>query len=170
MSPKDRKEFLADASSFANSMGGHLIYGMKEVGVLPTDLVALPGIDADMEMRRLEQMARTGVRPPMVGLQLQPITIKDGIAAIVMRIPQSWNSPHQVTFDQSFRFYARGTNGKYALEVDEWRSIFSLGASAAERLQQFRIERISKIVAEDAPVPLHAGAKLVVHILPLAAF
>ena len=76
-----------------------------------------------------------------------------------MQIPKSWNPPRQVTYPKSFRFYGRNTNGKYQLDVDELRSVFSLSASAAERLKLFCIERIAKIVAGDTPLPWRTAPK-----------
>ncbi len=35
---KDRKEFLADVSSFANTVGGYLIYGIDAKQGIPVDL------------------------------------------------------------------------------------------------------------------------------------
>jgi predicted HTH transcriptional regulator len=55
---RERKEFLYDISSFANAGGGHLLFGMSEVGGEPKDLLGLSGIDADQELLRMEQMAR----------------------------------------------------------------------------------------------------------------
>lgn len=78
--------------------------------------------------------------------------------------------PHQVTLQKAFRFYARASNGKYQLDVDELRSIYSLASDVAQRLRLFRIERIAKILADDAPVQLEPGAKIVVHLLPISAF
>lgn len=143
----DRKEFLADVSSFANTIGGHLILGMEEQYGLPVRLAGLQGIAADKEILRLEQMVREGIRPPIMGLQTQPVALADGSIALIIRIPQSWNPPHQVTFDRTHRFFARASNGKYRVDVDELRSIFSLSANVADRLRGFRIDRISKIVA-----------------------
>ena len=37
-SDADRKEFLADVSSFANSSGGHLIYGCGQMRARPPNL------------------------------------------------------------------------------------------------------------------------------------
>jgi hypothetical protein len=166
----DKKEFLYDVSSFANTLGGHVIFGMDEKDGAPTNLIGLPGINSDDEVLRLEQIIRDGIRPPIVGVQSKPVPLANGNAAIVMRIPKSWNPPHQVTYQKAFRFYARGSNGKYQLDVDELRSIFTFSASAAERLRLFRIERLAKIVAADTPASLQTGAKMVTHILPLAAF
>jgi len=166
----DKKEFLYDISSFANTQGGHLIFGMDEEGGAPTKLVGISDINPDEEILRLEGMARDGIRPPIVGLQTAAVTLANGNTAIVMRIHKSWNPPHQVTYQKAFRFYGRSSNGKYQIDVDELRSIFLLSASVAERLKLFRIERVAKIVSGDTPVPLEAGGKMVVHMLPLAAF
>jgi len=166
----ERKEFLYDASSFANALGGDIVLGMDEQGGVPSALVELPGIDPDKEILRLESMLRSGIRPPLIGVQSIAIQLATGSFAIVVRIPKSWNPPHQVTFQNSFRFYGRGTNGKYQLDIDELRSVISLSASAAERLKLFRIERIAKIVSGDAPIPLGSDAKMVTHILPISAF
>jgi hypothetical protein len=88
-----------------------------------------------------------------------------------MRIPKSWNPPHQVTFQKAFRFYARDTNGKYPVDVDELRSIFSLSGTIAERIRAFRVERAVKIASGDAPVPLlKGGGMLVLHVVPFSAF
>jgi hypothetical protein len=115
-------------------------------------------------------MLRDGIRPPIIGVEFVRIPLSGGSVAIVMHIPKSWNPPHQVTYQKAFRFYGRDTNGKYQLDVDELRSVFSLSASAAERLKLFRIDRIAKIVAGDTPLPLVNGPKMITHILPLAAF
>jgi hypothetical protein len=169
-SDPEKREFLYDVSSFANTIGGHLIFGMDERDGAPTNLIGLPGVNSDDEVLRLEQMIRDGIRPPIVGVQSKPVHLASGNVAIVMHIPKSWNPPHQVTYQKAFRFYARGSNGKYQLEVDELRSIFAFSASAADRMKLFRIERLAKIVAGDTPVSLESGAKMVTHILPLAAF
>ena len=40
-SDSDKKEFLYDISSFANTSGGHLIFGIKEDGGVPTEICGL---------------------------------------------------------------------------------------------------------------------------------
>ena len=46
-SDADRKEFLADVSSLANTVGGDIIFGIEEVGGLPTAIVGLLVADLD---------------------------------------------------------------------------------------------------------------------------
>src|SRR5262245_59170587 len=94
-SDSDRKEFLADISSFANAAGGHLVYGMRAQVGIPIDLCGLHSTDRDAEILRLEEMTRDGIRPRIPGIQFQPISLKRGTFAIIIRIPKSWASPHQ---------------------------------------------------------------------------
>src|SRR5271167_3539200 len=77
-SDSDRKEFLYDLSSFANAAGGYLIFGMVEKKGLPAELTGLTDLDPDGEIRRLEEMARDGIRPPIVGLQTVAIRLANG--------------------------------------------------------------------------------------------
>jgi hypothetical protein len=166
----DRKEFLYDTSSFANTLGGDLVFGMEEQNGLPTNLVGLADVNPDKEILRLEQMLRDGIRPSITGVQTVPIRLANGNVAIVMRIPRSWNPPHQVTFQKAFRFYARDTNGKYQIDVDELRSVFSLSGAIAERVRAFRVERAAKIAGGNTPVTLLDGGVLVLHVAPFSAF
>src|SRR5215469_8168261 len=169
-SDNDKREFLYDISSFTNTLGGDLILGMEANQGIPTNLVGLPGIDPDAEILRLEQMARDGIRPPIFGLHTVPVPLRNGNVALVMRIPKSWNPPHQVTYQKAFRVYGRDSNGKYQLDVDELRSVFGVSATAAERLKLFRIDRVAKVIAGDTSAPLEPGGKMIVHLLPLMAF
>jgi hypothetical protein len=59
----DKKEFLADVSSFANAGGGDLVFGMEEAGGLPTNLIGLASGDLDFEIRRLDSILAAGLIP-----------------------------------------------------------------------------------------------------------
>lgn len=171
-----KKEFLADVSSFANAAGGHLIIGMAEKGGLATELVGISVdgdkevLNGDQEVLRLEHMIRSGIRPRIMGLETEAVSLSNGNVAIVIRTPKSWNPPHQVVFQNTFRFWGRGSNGKHPLDVDELRSIFSLSETAADRIRNFRFERIARIDAGETPVPITDDPKLCFHLIPLSAF
>lgn len=169
-SDTDRKEFLYDVSSFANAAGGHLIFGMAEEKGLPTELKGLSNLDPDGEIRRLEEMARDGIRPPIIGLQITAIRLGDGNVAIIIAVPKSWNPPHQVTYQKAFRFYGRDSNGKYQLDVEELRSVFQLSENVADKMQRFRVDRVAKILADEIPAALAEGARMITHLAPLSAF
>jgi Putative DNA-binding domain len=166
----DRKEFLYDASSFANAQGGYLIFGMLEAKGLPVKLDGLSGINPDQEILRLEQLLRSGIRPPLSGVESVSVGLGNGNSAIVMHIPKSWNPPHQVTFQDAFRFYARGSNGRYQIDVDELRSTFALSGTIADKMREFRAERASKIAGGDTPVSLLDGGIISLHVVPFSSF
>jgi predicted HTH transcriptional regulator len=71
----DKKEFLADVSSFSNTNGGHLIYGMKESGGVPTEIpgVSIPDIDATIQ--RFENLIRDGLQPRLNGVQIVAVQL-----------------------------------------------------------------------------------------------
>jgi hypothetical protein len=164
-----RKEFLADVSSFANASGGHLVYGMKEEGGLPVELCGLDVDDPDSTVSALDSSIRDGIKPRIPGVVIWPVPLTTGKRAIVIRVPKSFASPHMVTFANTSRFYARNSNGKYQLDVDEIRAAFLLSDKTAERVRDFRVDRIAKIRADDTPVPMVQGARIVLHVVPLAA-
>jgi hypothetical protein len=87
-----------------------------------------------------------------------------------MNIPRSWNPPHQVTYQKAFRFYSRDSNGKYQLDVDELRSVFARSEGIADRMREFRVNRISKVIGNDLVTIVSSGGRMVTHFLPLSAF
>lgn len=166
----EKKEFLYDVSSFANTSGGYLVLGIEEEHGIPVKLMGISGVDGDSEIVRLEQIIRDGLRPQMSGVQSKVVPLSSGAIAIVIHIPKSWNPPHQVTYQNAFRFYGRSTNAKYQLDVDELRSIFLRSENAAEKIRLFRIDRVARVASNEAPVGLEPGAKVITHIVPLSAF
>src|ERR1035437_3203414 len=59
----DRKEFLADVSSFANTAGGDLLFGVKAVQGLPAELIGVAAGDLDKELQRLDNLIADGLDP-----------------------------------------------------------------------------------------------------------
>lgn len=169
-SDSDKREFLYDISSFANAAGGHLIFGIKEDAGVPTDICGLDLADVDAAILSLENSIRDGLAPRIPGLAVQAISLQNKRVAIVFRIPRSWALPHMVTFKGASKFYSRNSAGKYQLDVGELRAAFALSQSITDRIRAFRQERLSMIVAQETPVPIDEGAKLVLHIIPIGAF
>ena len=168
----DRKEFLADVSSFSNASGGDLIYGITEdrdKGI-PKKLEGVTVKNADQVITRLENMIRDGIKPRISGIVIRPIKVLKSKIALLIRIPKSWNSPHRVTFKGHDKFYTRSTNGKYPMDVTELKIAFNLSETITERIRRFREDRISKIFANETPVPFYDNAKIVLHLIPITSF
>lgn len=171
-SDSDKKEFLADVSSFANASGGDLIYGIiedKDTGI-PKTLEGMAIENINQEIGRLENMIRDGIKPRIMGIVTKPVPLSNSKTTLIVRVPKSWISPHRVTFKGHDKFYSRSTNGKYPLDVAELRVAFNLSETITERIRKFREDRISKILADETPIPLQDNPKIVLHLLPLISF
>ena len=108
----NKKEFLADVSSFSNTSGGHLIFGIKETDGLPTDLLGLSIANIDAEILRLENIIRDGIEPRILSISVQDIPLENMKIILIIYIPRSWALPHRVIFGGHSKFYARNSAGK----------------------------------------------------------
>lgn len=164
----EKKEFLADVSSFANTVGGDLIYGVDETGGIPTAIVGVAAADIDAEILRLNGIILTGLAPR---IRHDVLRVPCGnTTVIVLRVEQSWIGPHRVIFGGHDKFYARNSAGKYPLDVIELRQAFLRASSVAEQIRSFRENRLIEIAAGRTLVGLMAGSRLVLHLIPLEAF
>lgn len=167
-SADDKKEFLADVTSFANSGGGDIVFGIDESGGVPT---GVPGLsdDVDDAMLRLEGSIRDGIAPRIQSVASR-IPLSGGKKALVLRVTRSLGRPHVVVFRNHWKFYTRSSNGKHQMDVDEVRAAFVGSEAVAERVRAFRLERLGLVASGGAPVLLPGGASAVIHVLPLTAF
>jgi len=165
----DKREFLADVSALANTAGGDLVFGIEETAGIATAFRPIAVEDTDSLIRRLEDILRTGLEPRLPSCTLRWVGAPNR-GALVIRTPRSWLAPHRVIFRDHAKFYARNSAGKYALDVSELRTAFSASEALTDRIRAFRRERISLISADEGSLPLRAGAKLLLHIVPLSAF
>jgi len=169
-SDSGKKEFLADVSSFANASGGDLIYGVSESKGIITAIDGLEVNDIDQEISRLENIIRTGIEPRTPSYRIQPVELKNSKYVLIIRVRQSWISPHRVIFNKDYQFYSRNSNGKYPLDVAELRVAFNLSETITERIRKFRLDRIAKIFANETPVPFYDNPKIVLHLIPVISF
>src|SRR5258708_11075903 len=170
----NKKEFLADVSFYANGAGGDLLFGIEEQAGIPTKLAGVQLADVEEQKLRLENMLRDGIAPRLPRADIHPVSLssKPGHYVLLLRIQKSWLSPHRVIFKDHGHFYSRNSGGKYRLDVTELRTAFELSGTTAERIRDFRAERLSRIGAgEETPAPLDEQAsKLVLHMIPFNAF
>jgi hypothetical protein len=168
---KDRAEFLADISSFANTAGGDLVIGMVASNGIPTGFAPIMS-DVDPEILRLEELARTGLQPRITNLALRGVPLTNVGHVLVVRVPRSYNPPHRLIRQGTgqHRFYARSSAGKYEPNVDELRVLFTWAPQLADRIRDFRIDRVAKIAINNGPVRLLDRPALIMHVIPFSSF
>jgi hypothetical protein len=168
-SDDDKREFLADVSSFANAGGGDLVLGVIAEDGIPKEATGCE-CTLDAEKLRLENIIRDGLEPRVLGIQIQNV---DGFAkgpVLIIRIPKSWTSPHMVKYKNLSRFYTRNSAGKYQMDVSEIRAAITLSESLTDKIKRFRDDRVAKIIADEVPLSLNPGAKIILHMIPLVSF
>ena len=170
----EKKDFLADVSSFANAIGGDIIYGINEDRKTgkPEKLEGVELENVDQEILRLSQIIRTGIEPniPSSALDIEEVQLSNSKFALIIRINKSWLNPHRVSFQSWDRFYTRSTNGKYRLDVQELRSAFLLSETIGDKTKKFIEKRISDIYSNNLPIPFYDSPKIVLHLIPMSAF
>jgi hypothetical protein len=168
-SDSDKISFLAGISAFANSIGGDFIIGVEATDGIPLKAMGIEIANPDQEILRIEQIIRNGVEPRIPRIETKIIPIQDKFVLIV-RVHQSWISPHRVSLKDHSKFYARNSKGKYPMDVSELRVAFVGSETISDRIKQFKNNRMAKIIANDAPVPTQDMGKLVLHYVPLHSF
>lgn len=110
----ERIELGKDVSSFANEVGGILLYGvpeMEEQGVpVPKDLSEC-GIEIPPDLSiNIENILLDVVAPPLPELHIRVLNLKElGQKSLLMIYhPESWNKPHMVEGYKHSRYYRRG--------------------------------------------------------------
>ena len=99
----NKNEISRDVSSFANSDGGIIIYGMEETGHVPTRIDG--GIPVEGKREWLEQVINSRIHPKIDGLRIRQIdlTSNPGHAVFVIQIPIGFTA-HQA---HDLRYYRR---------------------------------------------------------------
>ncbi len=163
-----KKELLKDISSFANALGGHLLIGVDEKDGAATSIIPISGLDIDQELQRLENVARTAIEPPIVGLRMKRVQVSGG-DVIVIYVPRSYNPPHRRNFKGSSKFHGRNSSGAYELPMEELRQLFGQQHTVEERARAFTRERFFRVNANEGslPLPINNGG-LIAHVIPLS--
>lgn len=165
-SERDKHEVLADVSAFANSSGGDILYGVDEDAEGRASAITPLTSNPDVESRRLQDVLLHGLEPRVPGLQVHPIPVAGGFV-LAIRVPQSWAGPHRVRTNQ--HFFIRENGRKRQLDVPEVRGLFLRSENQAQRVRDFRTDRLGKILSGEAPHRLVPGALLVGHFVPTQA-
>jgi hypothetical protein len=169
-SDKDKKEFLADVSSFANASGGDLIFGIVESKGIPTEIRGMDVNDVDSEKLKLDSIIQDGIEPRLPSVQIQSIRLANQKTVLIIRVGKSWLSPHRVTFKHHDKFYTRNSCGKYPMDVSELRTAFTLADTLSEKIKKFKESRLASIIADETPIPIQKTPKIVLHLIPFISF
>jgi Putative DNA-binding domain len=163
-----KREFLADVSALANTSGGDLLYGVAEENGCASAITGIGTQDTDAVLLRLSNILHSGLEPRIRYTSRIVECAEETV--LLLRVEKSWNAPHRVVFKSYDRFFGRNAAGKYPLDVQQLRHAFIENSSVAERMRNFRADRLASIIAGATPVLMEPGSKFVIHMLPFEAF
>ncbi len=169
---KQREEFLKDISSFANTIGGHLIIGMDEANGIPKEITGIAIENIENEKNHLHQLADKWIEPRIV-FEIEAIPIENDSKkyVLIIRIQQSAISPHRIVYQGKFGpYWARNSAGAYQMDTSELRQAFTLSETIFNRIKLFRKERVEKVTRGESPVTMLADRNLFIHLIPLESF
>lgn len=169
-SDSSKQEFLKDVCALANSSGGDLVYGMDEENGIPTELIGLEVDNTEQVVSRLENMIRDNIDPRVSGVSTTPVPLEEERYAVVVRVPRSFRRPHVVSFRSHWRFYYRHSTTSDAMDVNEVRDAFVLSESLADRMRDFRTQRLADLKSGESPVSMEEAATTALHVMPLSSF
>ncbi len=166
----NKKEFLYDITAFANSSGGIIFYGIDENEGKPIAINGLENIDVDKEILRLEDIIKFGISPRISNLTIRSLELSNSNNLILIQIPNSWSSPHMVSYNHSGKFYARNSAGKYQMDAHEIKQAFLLTETINDKIRSFRVNRFNAILDGNTPLRLDNNPIIILHTIPLVSF
>jgi hypothetical protein len=168
---KAKHSLAADAVAFANANGGTLVFGMAQGSNAEAKQINPQKIQStDDERVKLHSFLSDLVEPSLPGVQAHAVSVTvSGVSGhvILVRVPQSWVGPHRSKM--SNHFLVRDGPKNKPLDIPEIRRQFLGSEERTRKLQNFRTDRLSKVITGETPFKLAEGAVLVVHIAPIQA-
>lgn len=146
---RERKnEFLKDVSSFANTAGGVIVYGVNtrrapnnDTGI-PIDACGVSVHDNWAALlAQLTEIVRDNLRPQFVSINLQPVDMADGKTVLVLGIAYSLAMPHMVWLDKDGRVWRRTESGRYQADIEEIGRMIEERWSSRSEVEAFRDAR-----------------------------
>ncbi len=164
----DKYEFCRDVAAFANTEGGHIIYGINEENGQPVDICKITD-DIDNLQNRISQILKSVLEPKLLGYYCYAVS-----GCLVIYIRKSWNAPHAVKLDGTqckYQFPYRTESGKQYYDVHTLKEkimeynnlITDIKSFVNERINIFRSENGHKFKNKDEIFVL-------VHLIPISSF
>lgn len=168
----EKKEFLADISSFANAFGGDIIIGIEEDNKekIPTKIIGITYENEDELIRRLEELIRQSIQPIILDIQYQIINVEKHKCILIIRIPQSRIAPHRVEYKGYNKFFYRNNKGKYQMDVNELRLAFNSGIDLNKRIEQYKMDRYYNLIENKYRILEKDKPIFVIHYIPISYF
>ena len=118
---RQHEEMLKDISSFANTLGGDLVIGIREDNGVAVEVCGFEINNPDSLKLRITQIVQNGIEPRL-SFAIKSIEHSPGRSVFILRVRQNLIAPHRVAYQGRFgRFYARTSSGAHPMDTSELR-------------------------------------------------
>lgn len=136
-SERKKEEISKDISSFANSDGGLIVYGISEN---KEHCAESPSFVDGNEFTKewLEQVINSKINRRIEGIEIFPVRFENSIAktVFVVKIPRSSNAPHMCS---DHRYYRRFNFSSVPMEEYEVRDLFNRRSPSSMSILELRV-------------------------------
>ncbi len=158
---RKQNEFRHDICSFANADGGYLVFGIKEVAGVPSEIKGIMISNTDkFELDRRNELS--GILPIVPKTEFSFVCLSTGNYVVIIKITRGVHKPYLYKENESDnKFFVRRGNRKQAMSYMEIRDNFLHSNSFATELKRFRKERMLSYIEENPDTPF-----AIIHVIP----
>ena len=145
-SDKKRMEMSKDVASFANSDGGIIVYGIKEVNHVASEFSFIDGNEFTKEW--IETIINSYVQRRISDIKIYPIRVDGDIkkSVYVVKIPSSYDAPH---LSKDNRYYKRYNFMSVPMEEYEVRQTYGRKSKSKLAISQWYLNDKYQDVTEE---------------------
>lgn len=169
---KDKKEFLFDMTSMANTEGGVFLFGVEEskdekgqnTGT-PELVVGVNIENFDKLTQQIEDLIKGNTDPVISSVSIKLIEVEEK-NVLAIGIAKSYGLPTMVTFNETNKFYRRRNSGKFTVDVYELNQMFMQNQVLKESAENFVKKRIDKVNLLKVFPILEQSFPFFLHVIP----
>lgn len=168
---EEKKELLADVSSFANSGGGNIVFGIEEGSRgEPVSICGLPGLDSATCVTAIDDIFRLGFSRPIPGLEVRVISLEKSSPLLVIHIPFSIRVPHCIGVESDLSgYFTRKSSKRQQMTLAEIRESDRFLLGFLPKLWEHQKKRLSKILSEKKGGTLSGSGNIIILLTPALA-
>lgn len=156
-------EFRNDICSFANSYGGYLIYGIKEVEGVPTELIGVDIDDIDkFELELRNKLSIINPKTPSISIKF--VEIATGKYLVIIYVDHDDMGPYvHIENQKNYKIYKREGNQKTTMSYMDIRNMFISTSLLEDKIMEFRNKRFFYYMGDYGPA---IGRFMIFHFIP----
>jgi len=165
---KSKINFLADISAMYNTEGGCIVYGIEEKKNNPghpADIHEQNAGPIDAFDRKIQQLIKSGTEPAISNFAIKHLTVKEK-NIFVIGIGKGLGLPSMIISNSANKFYRRNMSANYLVDVYELNQMFMQTHAVPEMAEQFKNQRIDKVLKGQAYPNLDIKGAFFVHAIP----